>query len=185
MSNEIKAGPYRAKVIDYGIGATKKGEPQAVVMFRFADADGDSHDLTWFGYFSEKARPYTAKNLVTLGFKGDNPGALVKGKGSGVLDEMKEVEIVVGWDTYTNPETGEQKGRWRVNFINEIGASRFNNLMEANEVALKFQGMDFGADFAAARAEAKVSSAPVKNHAPTAGSPPADVGINTAENIPF
>lgn len=193
MANEIKAGTFKAKVLDYGLAAGKNA-PQAVVMIKFQDADKTTHDLTWYGSLSDKAKKFTCASLVTMGFQGDDIRTMVAGKGSGVLSETKVFEVVVKWDTYVNTDTGEEKGSFKIAFINEVGASGFRNLMSKGEVALKFQGMNFGADFAAARVggtppPVAPPAAPLQNFAPgsqqAAPPMPPPPSFNPNEEIPF
>lgn len=102
----IEAGTYVAKVASKVISLTKKGDPQVVVTFNIKDKGS----VTYFGYFSDKALPYTIKNLITLGLKGNNP--------AGEIEIGKEVELVVDFETY------EGKDRLKVKYINSLDASK-------------------------------------------------------------
>jgi len=106
----VEAGTYTAKTISHTIALTKKGDPQSVVTFEVTAKDG-THKITYYGSFSEKAREYTIKNLITLGLKGNNP--------AGELDVGKQVELVI------DLETGDDgKTRPKVKFINLLGQVR-------------------------------------------------------------
>lgn len=106
----VEAGTYKATVFNHAISETKKGEPQAVISFAFSDKNGPQK-ITYYGSFSEKARQYTIKNLITCGLKGNNP--------AGELEIGKEVEIVIDIEV---DESG--KDRAKVKFINEPGMTR-------------------------------------------------------------
>ncbi len=174
MADKIKNGRYVAKLLDYGIGVSKTGNAQALVMFKYKDNDGDSHDLTWFGSFHPNAAEFTCKSLVTLDFKGDDPSVLADGIKSGVLNANKEVELVVEWETYNGKENA------RIKYINEVGASKFQNKLSKPEAELKFTGMNLGAVFAEIRQNKRVDTK-VKNHAPGAD----NQGVDVDEKIGF
>jgi hypothetical protein len=106
----LSAGSYRAKVLSRSITETKKGDPQATVVFEVLSG-AKSEKITWYGSFSEKAQKYTIQNLLTLGLQGNNP--------SGQLEIGREVEIVVD----TEPDD-EGRERTKVKYINKIGAIR-------------------------------------------------------------
>ncbi len=180
MSNEIKGGTFKAKVLDYAISASKNGTPQACVLFKYKDDDGDTHDISWFGSFHENAKEYTVRDLVTLGFSGNDPSVLAQGVGNGALNTTEEIEIVVGfkeWNNKTYPE---------VRYINEPGGSKFRNKMELGEAKMKFNGMNLGAEFAEAR-QGRATPAPGKsgpNMAPKFGANE-DPKFDANEDIPF
>jgi hypothetical protein len=106
----VEAGTYLATVLSHAIGETQKGDPQAVITFAFTDKAGPQK-ITYYGSFSEKARQYTIKNLITCGLKGNNP--------AGDLEIGKQVEIVVEIET-----DDKDKNRAKVKFINDPGAAR-------------------------------------------------------------
>lgn len=106
----IEAGTYKATVFSHAISETKKGEPQAVIAFSFSDKNGPQK-IHYYGSFSEKARQYTIKNLITCGLKENNP--------AGALEIGKEVEIVIDVEFDENG-----KERAKVKFINEPGMTR-------------------------------------------------------------
>jgi len=165
MGNKITEGSFKARVLDYGLTVTRAGDPQAGVMFKFKDHDGDTHDITWFGSFKEKAKPFTCASLVTLGFTGDDPAVIADGPKSNALKLDKTVEIVVKFEEYNNKTTA------RVAFINECGMNRFQNTMKKAEANLKFDGMNLGAEFASAREKLRTEGGPN--------------GVDANEKIPF
>lgn len=143
-------GSYPAKIIDYGIWKGAKG-PQAVVMFEYRMADGQVKNITWFGSFNGGAREFTVESLVRMGFTGKNGAELNGGKGSNVLNESMEFEIVIDNETY------QGKTNARVKFINLPGGSdRFRQKMaERGEAAVLMGGLNLEADFMAARQKTK------------------------------
>lgn len=104
----VKPGIYRATILNHAISETRGGNPQAAVTFSF-EADGKSHNMTWFGSFKEgKAQEITIKALLACGLKGNNP--------AGELDIGKEVSITV------EHETGDDgKTRAKIRWVNALG----------------------------------------------------------------
>ena len=101
---------YRARVVRDSavLGYSKnKGTPQINVDLELIDEGGIV--MTWTGYFSDAANPYTIKNLRTLGFKGDDISDLSS------LNNEKLVQIV------TEPEEFEGKVYEKIKFINPVG----------------------------------------------------------------
>lgn len=134
-------GVYTATILSHAISETKTGNPQAVVVFSFNDSKGPQK-ITWYGSFSEKAAPYTIKNLITCGLKGNNP--------AGDLEIGKQVEIVVEIEV-----DNENKERAKVKFINNLGEVR--NVIDPSLAKSKLSALE-GAVMAA-RAKLGNSSA--------------------------
>jgi len=105
----VKAGTYKATLLNHAISETSKGDPQAVITFAF-EAEGGQHTLTWYGSFSEKALPHTLKSLLTCGLQGNNP--------AGPLEIGKEVSIVVAVEK-DDKNVEKNKVKW-VNPLNSI-----------------------------------------------------------------
>lgn len=122
----VKPGTYLATVLNHAITQTQKGDPQAAVSFSFTDGEG-SHQLTWYGSFSEKAQPFTLKSLLACGLKGNNP--------AGPLEIGKEVSIVVEHDT---DDTG--KTRAKVRWVNPIGG--YKNVIDNQEALMKLSMLE-------------------------------------------
>jgi hypothetical protein len=103
----VKAGRYKAKVIEHGITETSKGLPQAAIRFGF-ETDEGYKELVWFGSFKDKALEFTLQTLVNCGLKGNNP--------ADPLEIGKEVSIVVEVDK-------DQDGHDRniVRWVNKLG----------------------------------------------------------------
>lgn len=122
----IKPGTYTATVLNHAITSTQKGDPQAAVSFSCADNEG-SHQITWYGSFSEKARPFTIKSLLACGLKGNNP--------AGPLEIGKEVSIVVEHET---DDAG--KTRAKVRWVNALGG--YKNVISNDEALAKLSMLE-------------------------------------------
>jgi hypothetical protein len=158
---EITAGTYDAKVVDYGVIETKAGKPGVTVKFEFTDQDGTTQRLSWWGYFaSEKNSQITCDTLALLGWSTNDPSDLAQGAGSGVLDEKREVSIVVA------PETWEGVTRMKVKYINALGG----NMERMEKFAAKklFSGMNLAGLAADARKKYGAVSRGAQNTPPKA-----------------
>ena len=139
MSTEIRPGKYHASVVDYGISATKNGQPMVNVKFQFGE-----HSLIWYGSMNEgKALEITMKTLLTLGLSSAEKVAdLALGAVAKVLDTDKQVEIDVQPDTYDGKTT------LKIKWVNEIG---FKNTMSKEEFKAKLATMNIRGSFALAK----------------------------------
>lgn len=148
MAKQVTAGKYIARVLNYGIGNTKAGDPQAIVQFQFKDNDGDQHSLTWFGSFKEKALPYTLDALLYCGMKGNDPAELAQGIDGGALDLNQEVQIVV-------EEQTDDKGRVvpKISWVNRLGGNAFKNAITFDQAKSKLAAMNLKGAVMARRAE--------------------------------
>jgi len=168
MSTELKSGTFEAKVKDYGVTKTRKGDPMAMVRFEIVDADGDGHNITWYGTFSsEKAAEITCEALAVCGWTTKNPADLAKGSGSGVLDEDKIISLTIASDTY------EGKTRMKVKYVNPPGGGSFRNQMDHGEAVQMFNGLNLSGIAASVQKKHKKE---VVNHAPK---------FDTEEPVPF
>lgn len=165
---DVKAGIFEAKVSDYGVTETKKGDPMAMIRFQYQDAEGDNHFATWYGTFgSEKAQEISCEVLALCGYTSTNLADLAKGAGSGVLKEGKVVSITLV------AEEWEGKTRIKVKYVNPPGGAGFRNQLTHTDAVKKFSGVSIGAAMAAAK---KKHQKEVVNHAPK---------FDTDEPIPF
>lgn len=70
---------YDATITDCGL-ADKNGSPQPFVSFNVLDGEGNSQNMTWYGSMStEASREYSAKQLIQIGFTGNDFSDLKKG----------------------------------------------------------------------------------------------------------
>lgn len=166
---ELKPGIYEAKVSDYGVAETKKGDPMAMMRFTYADGDGDNHFITWYGTFgSEKSKEISCQALALCGYTSSNLADLAKGKGSNVLDESRLVSITVAQEDW------EGKTRMKVKYVNPAGGAGFRNQLTHQDAVKKFKGVSIGA--AMAEAKKKHTTKAIVNHVPT---------FETDEPVPF
>lgn len=106
----IEAGTYLATVASHKITETKAGNPQVEITFE-VETGALPQKITYFGSFSEKAQPYTIKNLLTCGLTGD--------KVWGPLEIGKKVALVID-------DEADDKGkvRTKVKYINSLTSTR-------------------------------------------------------------
>lgn len=142
----INAGTYSAKPIEWGIGETKNGDPQAVVHFKIHDADGSTHNLTWYGSFKEKVKTHTIKALINCGLQGNDLDQFGLGSEGKALDKNREIELVVSQETMDNGKTYA-----RVKWINLPSGSRFRALATPQEAKSKLASLNLKAEIMAVR----------------------------------
>jgi len=168
MADKGKPGIYEAKVTDFGVGTTKKGDPMAMVRFGYVDSDGDSHSATWYGTFgTEKSSEISCETLAVCGYTSNNLADLAKGAGSGVLDENRVVSLTLANDTY------EGVTRLKIKYVNPPGGAGFRSSLEHSEAVKAFKGVNIGAAMAMAK---KKHQKTIVNHAPV---------LDTDEEIAF
>jgi hypothetical protein len=115
----IKEGTYEAKVINYGIGRTKKGGYQAVVKFGFYE-DNEPKTLKWYGGFGPTQTNITLRSLFQLGLNGPLE-SLADGARSGVLNIETNVFIEVEHNTYTD-NFGKERTNSKIRSISKSAA---------------------------------------------------------------
>ena len=147
MESKIVAGTYTAKPNGWCIGTTKKGDPQAIVNFEFNDDAGVHHELTYFGSFKEKARPYTIKALLNCGLKDNDLERFAEGVTAGALDVNQDVQIVVSIET-----NDAGKSFPKIQWVNKIGMS-FKNMIPPGEAKAMLQTLNRKADILAVKTE--------------------------------
>lgn len=142
--SEIQPGKYVAKIVDYGIGTTKAGDPTIVVRFGWGTSS-----LIWNGSLKEgKAQEITIKALLRMGLSDDDKiENLADGIDSKLLDMDRELEIDVQMDTY------EGKTRPKIAWINEVGGGKFKHAMNKEEFKAKLGGMNIKSNLKAIRHE--------------------------------
>ena len=175
MANEITPGIFDAKVSDYGIGKTKKGDPMAMIRFSFTDKENNEHFINWYGTFVHpKAAEISCETLAVCGWTTNSPADLSKGAGSGVLDENRTISITLKSDTY------DGKTSVKVAYVNPPGGAGFRDSMDQGDAVQAFSGLNLGGVAAAARKKYSSAAVPraIPNMAPNAG-------IDTTEEIPF
>lgn len=106
----LGVGKHRVKVKGAAVVPSIRNTLQAKI--EFANEIGT---ISWFCTLSDKGKDYLAKQLITLGFQGNDFEDLNKPN----MFRDKEVEIVIGQEEY--------KGKiyTKVKYINEIGGKKF------------------------------------------------------------
>lgn len=145
-------GYYEAKIINYGIKKTKKGDPAPVIIFNAETEEGKQH-VFWSGSLNDgKARDITLKTLAICGFR--NVSAfpyLAEGPSSGLLNMEKEVQITVEHESVeeVDKKTGEKIIRKyaKVRWINESGGGRFKEAIDVQHAKVLMMNMGLEADF--------------------------------------
>jgi len=125
----MEAGTHVARIVSTAIGTTKKGEPQ--VLIRFENDHGEH--ITWYGYFSHKALPYTLERLKTCGWDAVANGNDVSSLHQSEMLVGNQVELVCEEEEY------EGKPRVRVQWINSLGSTL--SIDEARDIGAKVKGV--------------------------------------------
>ena len=122
----MPAGTYIAKIVGTKIGTTSKGDPQVEV--RFENDDGEH--ISYFGYFSSKALPFTLKTLKTCGWDAAEHGMDVTSLHGSTALVGKQVEVVVEDNEYNG------KVNQKVAWVNSLGLT----LDEVKAIGEKLKG---------------------------------------------
>ena len=159
---EIKPGKYEARVCDYGIKATKAGDPAVVVRFKT-----ETFEYNWQGTLKEgRGREITIDALLVCGLSTDDLTQLADGVDSKVLDTEKLVSITVELERNTNDGKDYPKIAW----VNELGGGGFKNEMTKEQAVAKMSGMNLKADVLKRRQEKGVTK-PAASRAANGGQP--------------
>lgn len=147
----LTEGTYKATILEYSVLEPKPGKsPQVAVKFQInneSELTDDKETIVYYGSLSPKALPYTLANLLRCGLKSDDLSTLCE---SDAFDG-REIELVLENDTY------EGKTRLKVQWINEIGGSKFKAIAkdQAKSMLSHLSG-----DVAAARHEMGIKTKP-------------------------
>lgn len=106
----IQEGRYKARALEGALGRAGTGSEQIAVLLEITEGEHKGHQLTWYGYFTEKTVDRTFESLRHLGWEGDDLTDL-----RGI--ESNEVTIVVELEY---DRDGEQHAR--VKWINSPGS---------------------------------------------------------------
>lgn len=145
-------GRYKAKIENYTIARTKKGDPMVQIVFNVEDHEGANHSVWWTGTLAhEKALPITLDALCICGYVGTSIKDFEKirdGVTSGALDCERELLVTIDIENDL-----EGKPRNRVKWINLPGAQKFKNIMEASDLRVSLAGLNIEGALAAIRSE--------------------------------
>lgn len=125
----IPAGTYPAKAVGLIMDTAGSGTDYVRVEFELTDLELQGERIHWDGWITDKATPYTIKNLKTAGWKPgpdqDIEKAMSEGLGS------CEVNLVVEWDEFKGNLTA------KVKFINpKMSADRAKTMKDKIRAAL-------------------------------------------------
>lgn len=135
----IQPGTYTAKIVDYGVKLTEKGQPNVTVKFSF----NETNTLIWSGgFYNERATEITLKALGVCGLATTDIAQLADGPASGMLDTDKEVEIAIDHEEYNGRTYA------KIKWINEVGGGGIKNRLTKGEAAQAFVGLNLQADIA-------------------------------------
>jgi hypothetical protein len=137
----LKAGTYKAKMLDYGVKKTSSGEAQVTIVFEV-----ENRRLYWNGNLSGKSLQWTFDALMTCGIRRHSDLIhLAEGKASNKLDMNKLYEVQV---TYKPAENGYEASN-QISFINDPNVSRFKNAMTIQDFASYVNSRNLVAEFLA------------------------------------
>lgn len=138
MAQKIEAGRYEARIVNYGIGTTKAGNPQVMVLFEFEDKDQDRHEITWYGTLKEgRGQEITIDSLLVMGMVGNDLTALADGVESGLLNVDSPVNITVALETTEQGQTFA-----KVQWVNALGGKAFRDKLSKNEAQVKLGALN-------------------------------------------
>jgi hypothetical protein len=102
--SHIVPGTFRARAVAADLGFAGTGTEQIAISFEFLDGENAGMHITYYGFFTDRARERTFESLRNCGWKGDDLSDL-----SGVGDN--DVEIVIEMED----------DRPRVRWVNRLG----------------------------------------------------------------
>ncbi len=139
----VAEGKYKGTVLDYGIGLTKGGLPQVLMVVEFVDNLGGKQEMAWYGTLKEGAgKNITLQALKACGFPTearDRLHDLAAGVDSGLLDLTREIQVTIAHES-------DDQGRpmARVRWINAPGGAimaKKISVQEAMEAMKKASSM--------------------------------------------
>lgn len=153
--DKIQAGIYEANISEYGIGPTKSGDPQVMILFNYNDLEGTPHEITWFGSLKEgKAQEITMRTILYCGFNGSDPADLAEGVSSGLLDVATPVKITIEESEY------QGKKSMKVAWVNRMGSQSMEKRISKSEAKIKLGALNLKGALAAMRQETGIRVEP-------------------------
>jgi hypothetical protein len=131
---ELQPGTHKANLTDWGMTATKAGDPQ--IFLKFAVDDGSPDLIDAFKYLSLKpaAKEFTYKALAACGFDGNDAG-IAQGPSSNCLDMTAPVDVVCKME-----DDGKGGVVCRIAFVNRQGEGGARRLTpEEVDAKVKFK----------------------------------------------
>ena len=114
---KLPEGKYIARAVEGGLGYAQTGTERIAIEFELlTDPEGKpvgvNNRITWYGWLTENAFPFTMQALAALGWLGSDLSEL---NGSIRASCPTEVELVIGDEEF------EGKRHSRVQYVNPIG----------------------------------------------------------------
>jgi hypothetical protein len=107
----IPEGTYSAKAIEAALGRAGTGTEQIAVRLRITSGEHEGAEITFYGYFSEKATQRTLESLRHLGWTSDDITS---------LEGLGDTEASIVIEHEEDQRTGEP--RPRVKWVNGPGS---------------------------------------------------------------
>lgn len=140
MAQLLQPGFYSAKIIDYGVKKTSKGDPAPTIAFEVLDSAGATHKVFWQGSFNGRAIDFTLEALLVCGLTDPTKLSLLANqKASGLLDLEKTFEVDVSIEVNQNDPSKKYN---RINWINESGATKFKDAITAQEFSPEIERLN-------------------------------------------
>ncbi len=172
----LAAGKYTAKAVSgkFGVSQEKK-TPCIAVRFEVTLDNGKKEYVSWRGWLSPNALERTMQSLAIMGFdENKNPAK------DGSIDQTyfngTEVEVSVDVETYQDKNSGEERSRSVVAFVNMLGGGKFG--LADTTVTEVLRGIDLRKEIMVARQKLGIKKS---------ASLPRDLtpDFNSHEEIPF
>lgn len=135
---------YQASIDTYGLGQTKTGTPYIWVSFLAAGCDGP---CTWRGWLTSKAKPFTYKTLLRLGWNEnlETPS----------FNKAKDFEVETELEEWTALD-GTPKSRVTIKWVNDPDTATQGSTLAPEKLHLLNQSLK--GDLAAIKAEEKAKT---------------------------
>lgn len=133
---EIQPGTYKAKLVDYGMSETSKGDAQIVLKFNVETEDGIVPMTKFLSLKEGKAREFSYRAMSACGFDGSPVESIAGGKGTGCFDMVNPVDVVCQMES-----DGKGGSVCRISFINKPGGGFGKQILPAeaaNKVSINF-----------------------------------------------
>lgn len=172
MAN-YQEGRWPGKLLDYGIGETKAGEPQVELLFDVAFSTGAAK-MAWRGSLkSDKAQEITFKALQALGFNG-RINDLIDGPEGGALTLGAETSLVVENERWKD-DKGQMRDGYKIRWVNAPGGGNGGQVKRADAATAKAKLLQLGVDGAWAKFKQLNPAAPKPAPAPAGGGDDDDI----------
>lgn len=118
-----------AVITDCGVTETKDGNAQPYVKFDVTDLEGGKHQQTWFANLrTEKSTEFAVKNLVQMGFKGDDFADL--SKGTIMFDASVKLTVEL---EHPEKDGVQDTKKFKIKFINQKGMTKFEGTVPSQK----------------------------------------------------